>query len=99
MLAHSLSEIPVGGYTHSRYASLAVGRLVLVLLSAELLWYGVLTGYYLAVTPTRLRSVCIRRLCWYYRMQRRELPVGATLLLRRCVVSYPVSVPWLHPYH
>ena len=57
------------------------------------------TLMHLAVTPTRLRSVCIRRLCWYYRMQRRELPVGATLLLRRCVVSYPVSVPWLHPYH
>ena len=36
-LLHTLVEIPLGGYTLSRYAVLAIGRVLLLMLCTELL--------------------------------------------------------------
>ena len=43
---HSSSELPLGAYTYSRYAHLALHRMLLVLVASEVLWYSVL-GYHL----------------------------------------------------
>ena len=42
-LVHSLSEMPIGSISGSRYASLAVSRIILILLASEMIWYLILT--------------------------------------------------------
>lgn len=41
---HTLSELPIGGYTYSRYAVLAIARVVSVMIASDLLWYQVVAG-------------------------------------------------------
>ena len=45
LLIHVLAELPVGAITYSRYAMLAVGRMLHVLLVTEILWVSVLASH------------------------------------------------------
>ena len=43
-LMHTLSELPIGGYTYSRYAVLAIARVVSIMIASDLMWYQVVAG-------------------------------------------------------
>ena len=69
---HTLCEIPLGLLTHSRYAGLAVGRVVACMLVADVLWYVVLLTY---IIGTGLHNI-VAASCYMMLWRRYSLPVS-----------------------